>query len=234
MSIFSPTYLYLPLFTYIWLYLGLITLIWAYLPLIALILPHVPYSPYNFICILLLRVHLCDFFRAIGPFFMEILYFKDLADTSVVSECSLGVNLVIDNFLCSFRYFTSIKFESNRTITLIWRYCILKIWGIRVLFGCERSCSSARRVSNFNSKVPQGGIYPHIKFERDRLNIFLVKFTSSGSTGGLGGDAKIIISPNTSFGDIIMKLWSFIHLSVYEGRLSFLTCSRNKYRQPVS
>ena len=78
-------------------------------------------------------------------------------------------------------------------------------------FGCKRSCSSHRRVSNFNSKVPQGGIYPHIKFERDRLNIFRVRvFTSSGSTGGGGrgggnSDAKTIISPNTSFGDIIMK-----------------------------
>ena len=40
-------------------------------------------------------------------------------------------------------------------------------------FGCERSCSNHRRVSNFNSKLPQGGIYPHIKFERDRLNICL-------------------------------------------------------------
>ena len=33
-------------------------------------------------------------------------------------------------------------------------------------------------------------------------------FTSSGSTGGGGrggGDAKTIISPNTSFGDINMK-----------------------------
>ena len=66
-------------------------------------------------------------------------------------------------------------------------------------FGCERSCSSNRRVSNFNSKVPQGGIYPHIKFERDRLNIFRVRvFTSSGITGGRGGDAKTIISPNTN------------------------------------
>ena len=73
-------------------------------------------------------------------------------------------------------------------------------------FGCERSCSSPRRASNFKSKVPQGGIYPHIKFERDMLNIFRVRvFTSSGSTGGRGrgGDAKTIISPNTSFGDII-------------------------------
>ena len=29
---------------------------------------------------------------------MEILHFEDLGDTSVVSERSLGVNLVIDNF----------------------------------------------------------------------------------------------------------------------------------------
>ena len=29
---------------------------------------------------------------------MEILNFEDLGDTSVVSECSLGVNLIIDNF----------------------------------------------------------------------------------------------------------------------------------------
>ena len=35
---------------------------------------------------------------------MEILHFEDLGDASVVSECSLGVNLVI----CSFRYFTSV------------------------------------------------------------------------------------------------------------------------------
>ena len=28
---------------------------------------------------------------------MEILHFEDLEDTSVVSECSLAVNLVIDN-----------------------------------------------------------------------------------------------------------------------------------------
>ena len=78
-------------------------------------------------------------------------------------------------------------------------------------FGCERSCSSHRRVSNVNSKVPQGGIYPHIQFERDMLNIFRVGVsTSSGSTGGGrcgrggSGDTKTIISLNTSFGDIII------------------------------
>ena len=69
-------------------------------------------------------------------------------------------------------------------------------------FGWDRSCSSHRRISNFNSKVPHGCIYPHIKFERNKLNMFVVRvLTSSGSTGGGGGgggDAKTIISPNTS------------------------------------
>ena len=39
---------------------------------------------------------------------MEILHFEDLGDTRVVSECSLGVSLVIDNFLSTFRYFTNV------------------------------------------------------------------------------------------------------------------------------
>ena len=48
----------------------------------------------------------------------------------------------------------------------------------------------------------------HINFERDPLNIFRVRaLMSSGSTGGRGGggDAKTIISPNTSFGDITRR-----------------------------
>ena len=66
-----------------------------------------------------------------------------------------------------------------------------------MLFGCERSCSSPRRVSNCNSKV-------HLYLwggggdERDRLNICPVRvFTSCGSTGGRGVYVKTIISPNT-------------------------------------
>ena len=65
-------------------------------------------------------------------------------------------------------------------------------------------------------KYLRGGIYPYIKFERDRLNIFRVRvFTSSGSTGGgRGGNAKTIISPNTSFSDIIRSSWCwFEHCS---------------------
>ena len=56
------------------------------MPLIPLILPYVPYMHSSI-----------ENFRAIEPLFMEILHFKDLGDTSVISECSWGVNLVIDN-----------------------------------------------------------------------------------------------------------------------------------------
>ena len=100
--------------------------------------------------------------------------------------CSFGSCQTRFEFLSQFRkvrnafeYFvTQVQTHLPKTkrvwpmkILYLWRYCILKIWGIQVSFGCERSCSSHRRVSNSNSKVPQGGVYPHIKFERDRLNI---------------------------------------------------------------
>ena len=42
---------------------------------------------------------------------MDILHFKELGDTEFRHEYSFGVNLV--NFLCSFRYFTSVsKFKA--------------------------------------------------------------------------------------------------------------------------
>ena len=59
-------------------------------------------------------------------------------------------------------------------------------------FGCERSCSSPRRVSNFNSKSTSGDIYQYIKFERDPLNIFQVRaLTSSGSTANAAAMLKL-------------------------------------------
>ena len=58
--------------------------------------------------LLTLYMHSSQNFRAIGPLFMEILLFEYLGDTSVNSECSLGVNLVFEIVLCSFRFFTSI------------------------------------------------------------------------------------------------------------------------------
>ena len=48
---------------------------------------------------------------------MEILHFEDLGDTSVVSECSLGDNLVIDFFYVASGTSLCIKFESNWTIS---------------------------------------------------------------------------------------------------------------------
>ena len=87
---------------------------------------------------------------------MQILQFEDLGDTSVVSECSLGDNLVIDNFLYVASGTSPLYKIWKQSNYYLWRYCILKIWGIQVPFGCERSCSSARRVSNFNSKEVQG------------------------------------------------------------------------------
>ena len=48
---------------------------------------------------------------------MDRLHLKYLGDTSVVSECSLGVKLVSDHFLQFQILHICIKFESNRTIT---------------------------------------------------------------------------------------------------------------------
>ena len=48
---------------------------------------------------------------------MEILHLEYLGDTSVISECSLGVNLFIDNFFMSLQILhLCIQFESNQTI----------------------------------------------------------------------------------------------------------------------
>ena len=46
-------------------------------------------------------------------------------------------------------------------------------WGYSVSFGCERSCSSAGKLSNFYKKV-LGGIYVQIKPEKHQSN-FKVK-----------------------------------------------------------
>ena len=69
---------------------------------------------------------------------MEILHFEDLGDTNVISECSLGVNLVIDKFL----YVAS----GTSPLYQIWKQSDYYLW------------------KYYNSKVTQGGIYLHIKF----------------------------------------------------------------------
>ena len=89
--IFSLTYLYWPLFTFIWLYLGLITLIWAYLPwFYHMCHIHPIYVFFYWDCTQILEQS--------DHYLWRYCISKIWGDTSVVSECSLGVNLVIDNY----------------------------------------------------------------------------------------------------------------------------------------
>ena len=106
-------------------------------------------------------------------------------------------------------------------------------------FGCEHS-SSPQRVSNFNSSVPQGGINPHIKYEGEPLNTSRHRaLTSSGSTGSGrgsgrgsgGGAAKTIISPNTSFGDIMTRLTHKLHSFVFPESLK---CNISRTNCPIA
>ena len=63
---------------------------------------------------------------------MEILHFKDLGDTSVISECSLGVNLVIDNIFDVAWDTLPLYKIWKQSDHYLWRYYIFKIWGIQV------------------------------------------------------------------------------------------------------
>ena len=95
LSIFSLIYLYF-FFTTIYLCFAVFRLNYPYLGVFALNCPDFTicaiFTPY-------MHFSIENFFRAIGPLYREILHFEDLGDTSVVSSCSLGVNLVIDNLL---------------------------------------------------------------------------------------------------------------------------------------
>ena len=53
---------------------------------------------------------------------MEILHLKDLGDTSVISECSLGVNLVIGNFLKIWGY--KCRLAANAVVLVLGEYPI--------------------------------------------------------------------------------------------------------------
>ena len=70
-----------------------------------------------------------------------------------IQKCRLRMQF-LQFFVCSFKYFTS-AIILRQSDHYLWIYCILKIWGIRVSFGCERSCSRSRRGSNFNSKITE-------------------------------------------------------------------------------
>ena len=71
-------------------------------------------------------------------------------------ECSLGVNLVIEIVECRFGYLISYQIlKQLDNIT----YGDITFGGYIMSFGCERSCSKARKVSNFNDNVHHGGGY---------------------------------------------------------------------------
>ena len=106
---------------------------------------------------------------------MEILHFKAFGGyKSVINECSLGVNLVIDNFV----YVAT----DSSSLYKIWKQSdhYLSYYGDIAFEDLgDTECRSAvnavvlvLREINFNSNVPQGGIYPHIKFERDASIFF--------------------------------------------------------------
>ena len=57
---------------------------------------------------------------------MEILHFEDLGDTS------LGVNLVIDNFVYVVSDSLPLYTIFQQSVHDLWRYRSLKIWGIQV------------------------------------------------------------------------------------------------------
>ena len=119
-------------------------------------------------------------------------------------KCSLGVNLVIDNFIYVASDTSPLYQILKQLDNYLWRYCILNIWGIQsvvwlhttfVLVLGEYQISIATYLRG-------GGYLPSYKILNRYVEFFSIReSTTSGSTGGRGGDAKTIISPNTSFGD---------------------------------
>ena len=69
-------------------------------------------------------------------------------------ECSLGANLVIDNFCYVASDSSPLYNISKQSDHYLWRYCILKIWGIWVSCGCECNCSSPRSSSSSLTSNP--------------------------------------------------------------------------------
>ena len=155
--LFAPIWFYLAPKYHFCPYLALLTYIYHYLLYLAVFTHNYPYlgivalnCPDFTICaIFTLYVFFhwdctsVQNFRAIGPLVMEIL---NLGKQKCRHECSLDVNLVIENFLCSFlcSFWYFIKYKGyaivKQTDHYSWRYCISKIWGYKcrqwMQFGC--------------------------------------------------------------------------------------------------
>ena len=99
-----------------------------------------------------------------------ILHLKDLGDTaSIVSECSLGVNLVIDNFI---KLLQILHLCINlKAIGRLHNYHIMEILHFKDLGDTELAANAVVLVlGGYQISIAiylRGGIYPHIKFERD-------------------------------------------------------------------
>ena len=100
-------------------------------------------------------------FRAIEQLFMEILHFKELGDTECCHKCSLCVDLVIDNFVCTFWWVTPVSnFKANGQLAM-------EIWHFKNLGNTVSVITNAivlvLRVSYFNTNISLGGYLPSYK-----------------------------------------------------------------------
>ena len=97
---------------------------------------------------------------------MEILNFKDLGDTSVVSDCTLGVNLVIDILFYvatgTSRLYTIWK-QSGPLVMEILHFEHLAANAVVLIIG-------GYQISIANYLRGGGGIYPHIKLKEIRAD----------------------------------------------------------------
>ena len=86
---------------------------------------------------------------------MEILHFKELGDTKCRHKCSLGVNLVIDNFVYAVSDTSPLYQIWKQSDYYLWRIAFWRFGGYK----CHLAANAVVLVpgeSNFTSKVPPG------------------------------------------------------------------------------
>ena len=168
-----------PIGSYIWPLLALIHMkswpkllfaaIWFYLPLLGPKIPCLSIFSITFTTIWP-NVALITIIWSYLQLFMEILHFKELGDTECCHECSLCVYLVIDNFIwCTFWCFTPVS-NLKAIGQLVMEILHLKDLG-NTASVITNAVDVVLGVSNFNTKVPLGGIYPPIKLYCNVLGI---------------------------------------------------------------
>ena len=111
---------------------------------------------------------LCQILEQSDKYSWELLHFNDWEMHKVLSRTPFiyGVYLVIEKYL-EVTSNTSPLYHILRQSNYLQSYCILKIGGYIASFGYKHSFSGVRRISNFNSEVPQGDLRIYIQFETD-------------------------------------------------------------------